>query len=241
EEFLRLAKQENRPELLMMGLRKLGQNAFLDGDYENARSLLRQSLALYDPQVHRDLTYEFGQEPGVPIHGWLSLAEWYLGNEPAAREHAEHCLSTARTINHANTLGYGYTVAGVVLHIVMGDRDAAIGLAETMLDSARQEQLFMWIATGSFLQGWTRANDQSLEISDREAAVAQMRQGADALKSQKLLLLQPFFCTYVGEALAQLGRTKEAQDVFAEGLAIAEKTGERWQLADLKRMQARYP
>jgi hypothetical protein len=41
--------------------------------------MLEQTLAMFDPQRDRDLTYRFGQDMGVSAMVFMALALWPLG------------------------------------------------------------------------------------------------------------------------------------------------------------------
>ena len=62
------------------------------------------AFALYDPAEHRPLATRFGQDVGVAILSWRSLALWLLGYPEAALADVDRALEDAREIGQAATL-----------------------------------------------------------------------------------------------------------------------------------------
>ena len=78
----------------------------LTGDIAEGRAHFDQAIALYDPAEHRPLATRFGQDVGVAILSYRSLALWLLGYPEAALADADHALKDAREIGQAATLMY---------------------------------------------------------------------------------------------------------------------------------------
>ena len=78
-----------------------------------------QAIALYDPAEHRPLATRFGQDVGVAILSYRSVALWLLGYPEAALADAERAVKDAREIGHAATLMYALSHAQLT-HILLG-------------------------------------------------------------------------------------------------------------------------
>ena len=105
-QFLALAEKQGATVPLMIGHRLMGISLLCTGDIAEGRAHLDQALALYDPAEHRPLATRFGQDVGVAILSYRSLALWMLGYPEAALADAEHALKDAREIGQAATLMY---------------------------------------------------------------------------------------------------------------------------------------
>jgi hypothetical protein len=88
----------------MMGHRITGISLLHTGDTAKGRAHLDQAIALYDPAEHHLLATRFGQDVGVTILCFRSLALWLLGYPEAALADADHALRGAREIGQAATL-----------------------------------------------------------------------------------------------------------------------------------------
>ena len=105
-QFLALAKKQGTTVPLMTGHRLMGNSLLLTGDIAEGRTHLDQAFALYDPAQHRPLAMRFGQEIGVAIQCFRSLALWSLGYPEAARTDADRALRATREIGQAATLAF---------------------------------------------------------------------------------------------------------------------------------------
>ncbi len=81
------------------------------GDIAEGRAHLDQAIALYDPAEHRPLATRFGQDVGVAILSYRSMALWLLGYPEAALADADDALKDAREIGQAATLMYALMMA----------------------------------------------------------------------------------------------------------------------------------
>ena len=123
-QFLALAEKQGATVPLMIGHRLMGTSLLYTGDIAEGRAHFDQAIALYDPAEHRPLATRFGQDVGVAILSFRSLALWMLGYPEAALADAEHALKDAREIGQAATLMYALTHASLT-HILCGNYAAA--------------------------------------------------------------------------------------------------------------------
>jgi hypothetical protein len=110
-QFLALAQKQGATVPLMIGHRLIGLSLLHTGDIAEGRTHLDRALALYDPAEHRSLATRFGQDVGVVILWWRSLALWALGYPESALADTERALKNARDIGQAATLMYALASA----------------------------------------------------------------------------------------------------------------------------------
>ena len=118
-QFLALAEKQRATVPLMIGHRLMGISLLHTGDIAEGRAHLDRAIALYDPAEHRPLATRFGQDVGVAILCYRSLALWLLGYPEAALADAEHALKDAREIGHAATLMYALSSSASFTHILL--------------------------------------------------------------------------------------------------------------------------
>jgi hypothetical protein len=119
-QFLALAEKQGKTVPLMVGHRLMGTSLLYTGDIAEGRAHYDRAIALYDPAEHRPLAIRFGQDVGVAILCYRSLALWVLGYPDAALADAERALKEAREIGHAATLMYAHGHAPFT-HICCGN------------------------------------------------------------------------------------------------------------------------
>ena len=100
-QFLALAEKQGATIRLLVGHRLMGISLVWTGDIAEGRAHYDQGIALYDPAEHRPLATRFGQDAGVAILCYRSMALWLLGYPEAALADAEQALQEAREIGQA--------------------------------------------------------------------------------------------------------------------------------------------
>jgi hypothetical protein len=104
--ILALAEKQRATVPLMIGHRVMGTSLTCVGAFAESRAHYDQAIALYDPAEHRPLATRFGQDVGMTILSFRSLALWLLGYPEAALADADHALKGEREIGQAATLMY---------------------------------------------------------------------------------------------------------------------------------------
>ena len=117
-QFLALAEKQGATVPLMIGHRLMGISLLCTGDIAEGRAHFDRAIALYDPAEHRPLATRFGQDAGVAILCYRSLALWLLGYPEAALADTDQALRDAREIGQAATLMYALAHAPLT-HILL--------------------------------------------------------------------------------------------------------------------------
>ena len=196
------------------------------GNFELARAHLRQTLAMFDPQRDRDLTYRFGQDMGVSAMVFMALALWPLGEIDHARRIGEEALSRAAASGHMLTTVFGH-FQYALLHVARRDAATTAALAEAVVNLAREHGMQLYRAYGEFLQPWVRWH-----LGEREGGLAAMRRGIAACHGQGNAMNTPLFETALAEAEAEAGEIEAALASIDHAIAETERTGQRWNEAD---------
>jgi hypothetical protein len=152
EQFLALAKKQGTTTPLIVGHRLMGMSFLFTGDVAASRTHLDRAIALYNPIEHRPLVSRFGQDIGVAILSFRSLALWMLGYPVAALADIAHALKDAREIGQAATLMYVLTNTSLTL-IFIGSYTTAKERLDELLGLANEKGASYWKARGLVLQG----------------------------------------------------------------------------------------
>jgi hypothetical protein len=100
---------------------------------------------LYDPAEHRPLATRFGQDVGVTILSFRSLALWALGYPVTAVADADQALKDAREIGQAATLMTALIFA-TITHTLCGNYAAANMEADEVVALADEKGTLFWKA-----------------------------------------------------------------------------------------------
>ena len=211
--------------------RLAGATEWYLGNFELARAHLEQTLAMFDPQRDRDLTYRFGQDMGVSAMVFMALALWPLGETDEARRIGEEMLARAVASGHMLTTVFGH-FQYALLHVARRDAATTAPLAEAVVKLAREHGMQLYSAYGEFLQPWARWH-----LGDREGGLAAMRRGIAACHDMGNLVYTTLFETALAEAEAEAGEIEAALATIDHAVALTERTGQRWSEADTHRVR----
>jgi len=109
-EYLTLAERQGTTIPLLHAARVMGISSLLLGDAERGRIHLDRAVSLHDPTEYRSSAARFGQDLGVAVLSFRSLATWVLGYPDASITDAAHAVEAARKADHAASLMYALTV-----------------------------------------------------------------------------------------------------------------------------------
>ena len=214
----------------MVGHRLMGMSLLLTGEVAAGRAHLDRALALYDPTEHRPLATRFGQDVGVAILRFRSLALWLLGYPDAALADTNHALKDAREIGRAATLMYALNVA-TFAHIHCGDYKAAKAELEELVALANEKGAPFWKALATINKGLLLAVDGN--ASD---AIQIFTSGMAAYQSTGATLYRPQHLSYLASAYAEVSQFEDAWRCISDAMTAAETTKERWFEADVYRI-----
>jgi class 3 adenylate cyclase/predicted ATPase len=231
DQLLDLAERENRVDYRLEAHRTLGQTLLYRGDFRASRAHLEQACRLYDPKAHRSHMYLYGNDSRVVCLSYLAYALWFLGESDRALERSEEALSAARQLSHPFTLAFALAFS-TYLRQHMGDIAATRRLAEEAIALSTEQGFPFWANQQTMLRGWAMARH-----GQPTSGLNQLRRGLDAYRALGSGLACPWFLALLAETYHQLGRFVEGLHALDEAVATAERSGERFYLAELLRMR----
>lgn len=229
EQLLTAAEAQRDRVLIVEGRYACGVTSFYQGALEESRAHLEQALARYDLQDAATHVATYSQEPRSVCLIRLALDLWCLGYPEQAAALRAAALAAAQASRHPFSIGYCLAWDATLLS-VCGDVEQARGQAEVLVAFGREHRLGQWLPMGIALRGWAIA-----EQGDLAAGLAELSEGIAAFRAAGSQHLGPYFSALLADLHAQLGDTEHALRLLAEGLEIAERSGERWYAAELYR------
>ena len=228
-QFLALAEKQRATVPLMVGHRLMGVSLLFTGDIAEGRGHLDQAIALYDPAEHRPLATRFGQDLGVTILAYRSLALWPLGYPEAALRDADDAFRNAREIGQAAALMHALLNASIP-NTLCGNRAAAAAQAQELVALAEEKGSPFWKAYGMMHQG------SVLALTGRASdAIEMLISGIAAHRTTGATIWMPFFLPHLARAHAELGQVEAAWRCIGEAMTAAETTKEKWCEAEIHR------
>jgi predicted ATPase len=229
-QFLTLATKQEATGPLAIGHRLLATSMLHTGDIAVSRTHYDQAIALYEPVEHRPLAIRFGQDVGVSILSFRSLALWVLGYPEAALTDVNHAIRHAREIGQAAGLMYALNLTSLVL-VLCGNYVAANTHCEELVALADEKGSTFWKAFAMLRQGHLVA--LTGKASD---AVRVITSGITAFRSTGATMWLPLYMSQLASAYAVLGQFDDAWRCVGEAMTVAETTKERWCDAEINRV-----
>ena len=201
------------------------------GELTAAQSNLEQGLTLYDLQQHRALIFRHGEDLGVGCLSHATFILWVLGYPDQAQQRINDTLALAHELSHPFSLARASGFAAT-LHQLRREGPAAQVQAEEVIALATAQGFPHWLGHGTIFRGWAlTAQGYSQE------GIVQLREGITAYHATGAEVARPYFLGLLAEAYGQGGQGKEGLTVLATALAIVNTTGERFNAAELHRLQ----
>jgi predicted ATPase len=231
EQLLRLAQRWHDPAFELQARWALGIALWFLDDFVAARAHLEAGLRLYEPQQHRGHAVLYGTDPGVACGVYLGWVLWALGYADQALQQFHRVLALAREVAHAHSLAVSLLWA-VIFHQFRREAPDVREQAEVAIALTSEQGFLPLLPRVQFLQGWALAAQ-----GQREAGLAQMRQGLVGYQATGAGLYQPYFLGVLAEVCAHAGQLDEGLRLVTEALEIMQQSGERWWEAELHRLR----
>lgn len=230
QEFLHLIEKEKSPAVVIAH-RVLGQAFLFSGELAPAREHFEQIVSIYDPALHRPLTWLYAQEPGMAGHALLGLTLWLSGYPDQALAHSRESLRLGREVCQANSHANALFWAG--LHCQFRrDWQQVREFGEAMTALAQEQGLAFWLAVGAYLHG------SALALSEQTAeGIDEARRGIAGIQSAGSELLRSCCLCFLAEAYGSAGMPAEGLLVLDDAQALIVKKEERFWEAEVCRVR----
>jgi class 3 adenylate cyclase/predicted ATPase len=229
-EYLALAEKQNATIPLMIGHRLKGLSLLYIGGITEGRAHFDQSLALFDPVLHRPAAAVLGHDARVAVLSHRSQALWMLGFPDAALADVEQAVKDAREIGHAGVLMFGLTNTGHTT-ILCGKYDVASANFDELIALAEEKGAAMWKANACRAKGWILA--ASGRASD---AVKILTSAINDVGATQSTAWTPWYLAQVATAHAELEQFNDAWRYIGEAFSAVEAGKERWSDAEINRI-----
>jgi len=228
-QFLALAEKQSATVPLMVGHRLMGNSLLFTGDIAESRTHYDQAIALYDPAEHRTLATRFGQDVGVAVLSFRSLALWVLGYPDAALADADRAVADAREISHAATLMYALFHVSFT-HMYCGNHATANALVDELIALTDEKRASFWKAGGMLRQG------RLFALTGKHLDAIQMiSSGIAAWRSTGATVWMPLFLSFMASTYAELDQFDNGRRCIGEAMTVVKTTKERWCKAEVNR------
>ena len=231
ERMHKLAKYTQQPLFRIIAHTALGQTAFFQGTFQQARTHLLQAVELYDPQQHNAYTFPSLEDPGVVCFTFAASVLSLLGYPDQGAQYSRDALHLADELQHPYSQALALSWAGSIhkfhhAFATMADESTRL------LALSDQHGFYHWLSLGLIWHGWSQVID-----SHREEGISQIQQGIATYQATGAVVVSPYQLGLLAEAYKEIGRFEEGLDSITKALAAIAATGERMWEAELYRLK----
>ena len=231
EQLLALAQELDDPDLLIEVHRALGNTLLWLGEFAHAREHLQKAVALYKPEQHKALAFQYGTDPRIVCLLYETLALWVLGYPDQALHKNREALTLAEEAAHPHSL-VGALVWTGFLHQLRYEATLTHERGEAVVALAQQHGFPHWEMIGAIFREWATAAHRHTE-----ASVEHLRAGIAAWRVTGAELLRPYFLGLLAEQYGKVGRIDTGLALLDEALAVVNTSAERFSEAELYRLR----
>jgi len=232
-DFLAEARRHNDVASLCVAHRMMGTTYLTKGEFAAALPHLEESRKLSDQEDEALSQYHYGQDIGVAASCYLSWALWHLGYVDQASQVAADAVKRSDGLSHPHSKVFAICHARGIMDIFRRQSDDMRSYATSVISLCDQHSLAHWMAGGRILQGWAAAGDGEIE-----QGIKLLRSGIAAWQKAGAKLWLPLFFALEAEVCAKGGWYDDALQAIDRAIAFAERSGERWYLAEILRIKA---
>ncbi len=220
-QLLPLAERYDRPAELVLTHTTLGESYFFMGELARARHHFHQALASY-AALEENLTPFTVVDQGVLCHTWLAWVHQRLGAPERGERSAHRAVALARRLDDPLSLLFALSLGVCGFYWLQAAPALALPFGDELVSLMHREAAAVVHPWGHVFHGWLMVEQGRVPEGIEEIETGmEMWQGMGAVCGRTCQVL------VLAQAYARAGDVSRAQALVREGLALAERTGER--------------
>ena len=232
EEMLTQAELAGDRVQIVGGHVALGMTEIFLGEFVKAREHLEAGGGLYVPAEDRARAISrSGVDPRVSSLAYLARALWHLGYRDRALASAQAAVAEAEAGTSALSVAQALGMVASIRQL-RGDLRETLEASDRTIAYAAERDLSYWAAHSSILRSWAQA-----KLGEREAGMAGLGPALERYRATGATLGLSWILALLAEIHAESGRFAEGLAAADEALAHAQRTGERYHEADVRRLK----
>jgi len=232
ERMLWLGRKGDHGDLLLWGHVALGVIKLNLGELLSARHHLAEGVATYDPQLHGQHAYRFGQDAGVTGRCHLAWTECLLGDPMAAAGQMRDALELAERLNQGFSIAYAKTFAAWLAYF-MGEPEECKRSADAAITKAEEQRLPLLLGMASVVKGWATS-----VCGDCVTGLGKIHKGISLYENTGAELGKPAMLGLLALVTAERGDETKALKIAKDALALAQKHKEHLHEPQLQKLIA---
>jgi class 3 adenylate cyclase/predicted ATPase len=228
EEGLAMAARQSDAMPYLVSHDWMGMTLMSLGDLPSAKYHSEQALTFHDPDQHRHLVYQCGEDPRYESLYCLALVNWMLGYPEQSKQHSRDSIAWARELAYDPSIATTLMFASIADEL-RGDFDALQVRAEELVTLSTQQSIAIYVGFGMVFLGVIM-----IEQGDVDLGIEQIVEGSRLWGPN---IFEPYRLSLRARGHQRAGRHNQAMHLLEEALDGMHKTGEHMWEAELYRLR----
>jgi DNA-binding winged helix-turn-helix (wHTH) protein/predicted ATPase len=230
--LLALADKSGSPDLKLQAHHAMWATAFANGALADTLRHAEAGLALYDTRLHQAMASSYGNhDTGCCARNFSALSLALMGERDRARTTIERSANEARALGDPFSLALTLYFTAIAAQLI-GDLALATGNSESCLQVATEHALEMPRVWSTCVAGWC-----AVENGEPERGLAMLDQAFATMHATQSMHFFSYHVGLLADARMKAGRHADALKAVEEGIAFADRDGDRFYCAELYRMR----
>jgi len=231
QRFYAMVAERPDPNDRLSGEGMIGVSQHYLGDLPSARRHLEHVLVGYVTPDQTSHIIRFHTDQRVAMSVFLARVLWLQGFPDQATRAAHSTVEDAHVANHTISLCQALAHAACPLALLTGDLAAAEHYTAMLLDHSTRFALAFWRAWGRSFQGVL-----VIQRGDIITGLRLLRAGFDEIGEAGFAIFR-LIAILMAEALGRAGHIADGLAAIEEAISRAERTEERYTMAELVRVK----
>jgi DNA-binding winged helix-turn-helix (wHTH) protein/predicted ATPase len=230
--LLALADKSGNVDLKLQAHHAMWATAFANGALADTLHHAEAGIALYDIKLHQAMASSYGNhDAGCCARNFSALALALMGEGDRARLTIERSVAEARALGDPFSLALTLYFTAIAAQLV-GDIALATQNSEASLQVATEHALEMPRLWSTCVAGWC-----AVENGDHDRGLAMLDQAFATMHATQSMHFFSYHVGLLADARMKAGRHADALKAVEEGIAFADRDGDRFYCAELYRMR----
>jgi DNA-binding winged helix-turn-helix (wHTH) protein/predicted ATPase len=230
--LLALADKSGNVDLKLQAHHAMWATAFANGALADTLRHTEAGIALYDIKLHQAMASSYGNhDAGCCARNFSALALALMGQGDRARLTIERSVAEARALGDPFSLALTLYFTAIAAQLI-GDIPLATQNSEASLQVATEHALEMPRLWSTCVAGWC-----AVENGDHDRGLAMLDQAFATMHATHSMHFFSYHVGLLADARMKAGRHADALKAVEEGIAFADRDGDRFYCAELYRMR----
>jgi DNA-binding winged helix-turn-helix (wHTH) protein/tetratricopeptide (TPR) repeat protein len=232
DRLLALAEKSGSLDLKLQAHHAMWATAFANGALAEALQHADAGIALYDAKLHQAMASSYGNhDTGCCARNFSALSLALMGERDRARTTIDRSVAEARALGDPFSLALTLYFTAIAAQLI-GNVALATENSQASMQVATEHALEMPKLWSTCVAGWC-----TVENGEHDRGLAMLEKSFATMHATQSMHFFSYHVGLLADARMKAGRHSDALRAVEEGIAFAERDGDRFYCAELYRMR----